>query len=135
MNDNSKFWVKVILAVLALGSLVALSLLCGCKAFYENAGASVRMGSVTAPIEFSEPTSEVKVRALYAMDGIDFYAAKNCVAKMKYKNTYTNSYIGLVETKGVQEGEIEIEPTEESSEANAPTEGANSTPATTVADE
>lgn len=89
---------------------------CGCKAFYENAGAYVRTGSVTAPIEISEPTSSVNVRALYAMDGIDFYAAKNCRVKMWYTNDYTNTYFGVVETRGRQSSEVEIEPTEDLAE-------------------
>ena len=88
----------------------------GCKSFYENAGAHVRTGSVTAPIEISEPTSSVNVRALYAMDGIDFYAAKNCRVKMWYTNDYTNTYFGVVETRGRQSSEVEIEPTEDSTE-------------------
>ena len=71
---------RVLFAACAVFCLASLVL--GCKAFYENAGAHVRTGSITAPIEISEPTSSINVRALYAMDGIDFYAAKNCRVKM-----------------------------------------------------
>ena len=95
----------------------SVALLAGCASFYENAGAQVRMGSVLAPIEISEPTSSVKARALYSLDGIDFYAAKNCVASMSYTNAYTNSYFGVIETTGVQSGEISIQPTEASADS------------------
>ena len=91
----------------------------GCHAFYENAGAHVRTGSITAPIEVSEPTSSINVRALYAMDGIDFYAAKNCNVKMWYTNDYTNTYFGIVETRGRQSSRVEIEPTETTSSGEA----------------
>ena len=95
------------MAVIAFAALIA-----GCASIYDNAGAKVRMGSVLAPIEISEPTSSVKARALYSLDGIDFYAAKNCIASMSYTNAYTNSYFGVIETTGVQSGEISIQPTE-----------------------
>ena len=104
------------LVVIMLFVLACVFACTGCKSFYENAGAHVRTGSVTAPIEISEPTSSVNVRALYAMDGIDFYAAKNCRVKMWYTNDYTNTYFGVVETRGRQSSEVEIEPTEDSTE-------------------
>ena len=98
-----------------IGAAVAIAAACifcgGCRSFYENAGAHVRTGSITAPIEVSEPTSSINVRALYAMDGIDFYAAKNCNVKMWYTNDYTNTYFGIVETQGRQSSRVEIEPT------------------------
>lgn len=97
-------------------AIASAAILAGCASFYEHAGAKVRMGSVLAPIEISEPTSSVKARALYSLDGIDFYAAKNCVASMSYTNAYTNSYFGVIETTGVQSGEISIQPTEADAE-------------------
>lgn len=101
-----------------LGLLCLAVCLCatGCKSFYENAGVHVRTGSVMAPIELSEPTSSVNVRALYTMDGIDMYAAKNCVVKMSYTNVYTNTYLGIVNTHGKQSSHVEIEPTMDNSE-------------------
>ena len=96
-----------------------LSIITGCKAFYENAGMNVRLGSVTAPIELSEPTSSINLRALYSMDGIDFYAAKNCTVHMDYRNSYTNTYFCIVDRIGTQEGHIIVDPVGESSEANA----------------
>lgn len=93
-------------------AIASAAILAGCASIYDNAGAKVRMGSVLAPIEISEPTSSVKARALYSLDGIDFYAAKGCIASMSYTNAYTNSYFGVIETTGVQSGEISIQPTE-----------------------
>ena len=46
------------------------------------------------------------------MDGIDFYAAKNCRVKMWYTNEYTNSYFGIVDTSGRQSSEVDIKPME-----------------------
>lgn len=93
--------------------LFALSALAGCKAFYENAGVHVRTGSLTAPVEVTDPTDSINVKVLYAMDGIDMYAAKNCKVKMTYTNAYTNTYLGFIERRGVQTSDVKIEPTEE----------------------
>ena len=100
----------------ACTAFVISSIFSGCKAFYENAGAHVRTGSLSAPIEISEPTSSINIRALYAMDGIDFYAAKNCRVKMWYTNDYTNSYFGVVETSGRQSSKVDIEPKDKMNE-------------------
>ena len=100
----------------ACTAFVISSMVAGCKAFYENAGAHVRTGSLSAPIEISEPTSSINIRALYAMDGIDFYAAKNCRVKMWYTNDYTNSYFGVVETSGRQSSKVDIEPKDKMNE-------------------
>lgn len=101
-----------ILIMTSCTAFILSSIVSGCKAFYDNAGAHVRTGSLSAPIEISEPTSSINIRALYAMDGIDFYAAKNCRVKMWYTNEYTNSYFGIIETRGRQSSEVDIKPTE-----------------------
>lgn len=108
-------------ATFSAALLVGIGIACGgCKAFYENAGMHVRMGSLTAPVEVSEPTESINVRALYTMDGIDMYAAKGCVATMAYTNVYSNSFaFGLVNWAGVQTGTAQIEPTVEEPATNA----------------
>lgn len=94
--------------------LIALVTLCatfaGCKAFYENAGSRTRVGSITAPIEVSEPSDSITVRALYSMDGADVYTAKDSRVKISYSNTYTNNYFAIVKTQGTQYLEVDIEP-------------------------
>jgi len=100
--------------------LLLVGAVCGCKAFYENAGMHVRMGSLTAPVEFTEPSDSITVRALYGMDGIDMYAAKGCVATMSYTNVYSNSFaFGLFNWSGTQTGAAQIEPTVDEPTTNA----------------
>lgn len=88
----------------------ALCAMCGCKAFYENAGSHTRVGSLTAPVEVSEPSDSITVRALYSMDGADVYTAKDSLVKITYRNAYTNDYFAIVKTQGVQDLQVEIEP-------------------------
>lgn len=108
------FW--PLLAILAIGAVCG-----GCKAFYENAGSHTRVGSLTAPVEVSEPSDSITVRALYSMDGADVYTAKDSLVKIRYRNAYTNDYFAIVKTRGVQDLEVEIEPlaTDAASETNA----------------
>lgn len=103
---------------LVCGLAVAL---CGCKAFYENAGSHTKVGSLTAPIEVSDGSDSITVKALYSMDGADVYTAKDSLVKIKYRNAYTNDYFAIVKTRGVQDLEVEIEPLDCSggSETNA----------------
>jgi len=137
-SENTKFWARFVLALLGLAAFVGLMLVCnGCKAFYENAGSHTKVGSLTAPVEVSDGSDSITVKALYSMDGADVYTAKDSLVKIRYSNAYTNDYFAIVKTTGKQDLEVEIEPlaSDTSSEANAPTEGVNSTPATKVADE
>lgn len=114
-----------------LALALAVGVLCGgCKAFYENAGMHVRMGSLTAPVEFSEPSDSITVRALYGMDGIDMYAAKGCVATMAYTNVYSNSFAyGLFNWAGTQTGSAQIEPTVDEADGGAETNSVQNTSA------
>ena len=106
-------WIMGLLGMAAgIIGVAPTSLLGGCRSFYDNAGVHVRTGSLTAPIEVSEPTSSINIRALYTMDGIDLYAAKDCQVRMVYTNDYTNSYFGIVETRGTQSSEVRVKPTE-----------------------
>lgn len=99
--------------------IVALALVCGgCKAFYENAGSHTVVGSLTAPVEVTEPTSSCTVRALYSMDGADVYTAKDSLVKIRYANEYTNNYFYIVKTQGKQDLEVEIEPLDTGSVTN-----------------
>ena len=87
----------------------------GCKSFYENAGLHVRTGSITAPIELSDPTSSLNCRFLFFLTGIDLYTAKGCKVVMKYEQIDAGSWLTSAST---QKCEVVITP-EKISEANA----------------
>ena len=97
-------------AVFCLASLVI-----GCKSFYENAGLHVRTGSITAPIELSEPTSSFNCRFLFFLDGIDLYASKGSKIVMKYEAINAGTWLTSAST---QKCEVVITP-EKISEASA----------------
>jgi len=105
------WWFNFASAVVAAFAIVALAFgLSGCRAFYENAGSRTRVGSLTAPIELSEPSYSITVRALYSMDGADVYTAKDSLVRITYRNAYTNDYFAVVKTRGCQDLSLEIEP-------------------------
>ena len=87
----------------------------GCKTYYENAGLHVRTGSITAPIELSEPTSSFNCRFLFFLDGIDLYASKGSKIVMKYESIDAGTWLTSAST---QKCEVVITP-EKISEANA----------------
>lgn len=127
MKNDSKFWVKFAIGCLILFGCIALCFCTGCKAFYENAGSHTKVGSLTAPIEVSDGSDSITVKALYSMDGADVYTAKDSLVKITYSNSYTNNYFAIVKTSGKQDLAVEIEPlytggdvpTNTTSEANA----------------
>lgn len=84
-------------AVFCLASLVL-----GCKTYYENAGMRVRAGSVTAPIEVSEPASSTNIRLLFFLDGVDLYAAKGSAVKMRYYTANGGSWLTGATTQSVE---------------------------------
>ena len=98
-----------------LAIMLAVALIGGCKSFYENVGLHVRTGSITAPIELSEPTSSFNCRFLFFLDGIDLYTAKGCKVVMKYEQIDAGSWLMGAST---QKCEVVITP-EHTSEANA----------------
>jgi len=102
-------------ACFCLAAVIAVS---GCKAFYENAGSHTKVGSLTAPVEVSDGSDSITVKALYSMDGADVYTAKDSLVKIKYRNAYTNDYFAIVKTQGVQDLEVEIEPLDVGGEAS-----------------
>lgn len=95
--------------------VLAVALTGGCKSFYENAGLHVRTGSITAPIELSEPTSSFNCRLLFFLDGIDLYASKGNKIVMKYESINAGTWLTSAST---QKCEVVITP-EKISEANA----------------
>lgn len=74
----------------------------GCKTYYENAGMRVRAGSVTAPIEVSEPTSSTNIRLLFFLDGVDLYATKGSTVEMFYYTASGGSWLTGAKTQAVE---------------------------------
>jgi len=109
-----------------LALALAVGTLCGgCKAFYENAGSHTKVGSLTAPVEVSDGSDSITVKALYLMDGADVYTAKDSLVKITYRNAYTNDYFAIVKTAGKQELEVEIEPLATEADGGAETNSVN----------
>lgn len=99
--------VAAVLAAFFVG-LLALVMLCGgCK----NAGTYAIVGEVDAPVDISDGSDTVNVRALFTLTGAKVWSAKDSRVKMTYANTYTNAYLyGMVEKRGKQDFEVEVEP-------------------------
>lgn len=95
-------------------------LLCGCTSFYQNAGSRTRVGNVSAPIEFSDATDSMVVRALYSLDGADVYTAKDMRVRVEYRNVTTNSYFGIISEHINQNLTVELDPTVSTTEESSP---------------
>ena len=93
----NRFQIVTACAVFCLASLVL-----GCRTYYENAGMRVRAGSVTAPIEVSEPTSSTNIRLLFFLDGVDLYAAKGSSVEMRYYAANGGSWLTGATTQAVE---------------------------------
>lgn len=106
MKENYRMMTILAAVVIAIGAMM----LSGCKAFYENSGSHTVVGSLTAPVEVTEPTSSCNIKALYTMDGADVWTSRDSIVRIKYANVFTNNYFYIVKTHGKQDLEVEIEP-------------------------
>ena len=88
--------------VTACAVFCLVSLVLGCKTYYENAGLRVRTGSVKAPIEVSEPTSSTNIRLLFFLDGVDLYATKGSADEMSYYTASGGSGLAPATTQAVE---------------------------------
>ena len=88
--------------VLLLFALACVLACCGCKTYYENAGVRVRVGSVKAPIEVSEPTSSTNIRLLFFLDGVDLYATKGSAVEMSYYTAASGTWLTSATTQAVE---------------------------------
>ena len=86
-------------AVFCLASIVL-----GCRTYYENAGMRVRAGSVTAPIEVSEPTSSMNIWLLFFLEGVALYATKGSAVEMRYYAANGGSWLTSETTQAVEVG-------------------------------
>lgn len=98
---------------LAVLSIVALALafviLCGgCR----NTGTYAVVGDLDAPVDISDGSDTINVRALFSLRGAKVWSAKDSRVEMNYTNNYTNAYLfGMVETKGRQDFGVKVVPT------------------------
>jgi hypothetical protein len=88
-------------------AMAAVAALAGCA----NTGTYAVVGDVSAPIDISDASDTYTVRAFFSLRGAKAWSARNSRTKVTYTNNYTNSYLGIVSTQGVQEFEVEVEPT------------------------
>jgi len=110
-TKEAAWWFNFVSAVILGFTVIGMAFyVSGCKAFYENAGSHTKVGSLTAPVEVSDGSDSITVKALYSMDGADVYTAKDSLVKITYKNSYSNNYFAVVKTSGKQELEVDIEP-------------------------
>ena len=93
------------IAVVALAASV-----CGC---YSNTGSSTAVGDITALPEISDSADNINVKVYYSMTGARVWTAKDSLVKITYQNDYTNTYCGVIETRGNQRLGVEIEPLSE----------------------
>ena len=98
--------------VLILAAAIAF-LTGGCA----NTGTYAVVGDVSAPVDLSDASDTYTIRAFFSMQGAKAWSRKNSRTKVTYTNNYTNAYLfGMVDTKGVQQFEVEVEPTVDEAE-------------------
>ena len=97
----------------ALGVVALAASVCGC---YSNTGSSTAVGDITALPEISDSADNINVKVYYSMTGARVWTAKDSLVKITYQNDYTNTYCGVIETRGNQRLGVEIEPLSEAGE-------------------
>ena len=104
-----------------LGVVALAASVCGC---YSNTGSSTAVGDITALPEISDSADNINVKVYYSMTGARVWTAKDSLVKITYQNDYTNTYCGVIETRGNQRLGVEIEPLAEAApEAAADAQG------------
>jgi hypothetical protein len=88
--------------------LLLLSLLTGCIS--EHSGSTTTVGEETALPELSNSSDTVKVRVFQSIKGARVWTAKDSKVRIKYFNSYTNTYFGIATTSDSMNLEVEIEP-------------------------
>lgn len=88
------------------------ALLSGCA----NTGTYAVVGDVSAPVDLSDASDTYTIRAFFSMQGAKAWSRKNSRTMVAYTNVYTNAYLGIVETQGVQQFRVEVEPTVDEAE-------------------
>ena len=104
----------------ALGVVALAASVCGC---YSNTGSSTAVGDITALPEISDSADNINVKVYYSMTGARVWTAKDSLVKITYQNDYTNTYCGVIETRGNQRLGVEIEPLSEAAPEAAAAQG------------
>lgn len=105
--------------------LICAAVLCLAGCMNENTGVSAAVGDITTLPEISDSADNISVKVLYMMTGARVWTAKDSNVMVNYKNCYTNDYMGIFHTRGVQDLNVTVEPVaydpadDGSSEANA----------------
>ena len=100
--------------ILTMAMLFLVSLLfCGCR----NTGTYAVVGELDAPVDISDGSDTINVRALFSLTGAKVWSAKNSRVEMTYTNCYTNAYLfGMVEKRGKQDFGVKVDPTVDEAE-------------------
>ena len=104
------------MAGLAVAMMIAAAiaiLTSGCA----NTGTYAVVGDVSAPVDLSDASDTYTIRAFFSMQGAKAWSRKNSRTTVAYTNIYTNAYLGIVETQGVQQFRVEVEPTVDEADA------------------
>ena len=95
-------------------ALLALMLV-GCR----NTGTYAVVGELDAPVDISDGSDTLNIRALFSLTGAKVWSARDTRVTMTYTNCYTNAYLfGMVEKRGRQDFGVEVDPTVDEAEDN-----------------
>ena len=93
-------------AAVVLAALLTALWLYGCR----NAGTYAVVGDIFSPVDLSDGSDTVTVRAGFSLTGAKVWSARDSKATMTYTNAYTNCYFGVVEKTGRQDFHVEVAP-------------------------
>ena len=95
-----------------IAAFAALALV-GCR----NTGTYAVVGELDAPVDISDGSDTLNIRALFSLTGAKVWSARDTRVKMTYTNCYTNAYLfGMVEKRGRQDFGVEVNPTVDEAE-------------------
>lgn len=98
---------NALFAVFALAAMFS-----GCK----STGVYANVGDVSAPVEISDSSDTINIRALFSLTGAKVWSAKDSRVKIAYTNCYTNVYFGVIDRRGIQGFGVEVNPTVDEAE-------------------
>lgn len=91
-----------------LGLFLVSFLFGGCVS--ECTGSSTVIGSQMALPEVSDSSDSLKIRIFESIKGARVWTAKDSKVTVEYRNTYTNSYFGIMETRDSTDLKVKVEP-------------------------
>lgn len=100
-----------------IAAFAAIALV-GCR----NTGTYAVVGELDAPVDISDGSDTLNIRALFSLTGAKVWSARDTRVKMTYTNCYTNCYLfGMVEKRGRQDFGVEVDPTVDEAEETSVT--------------